>query len=96
MSILFITHNLGVVAEIAHDVVVMYGGRVVEQAPVNDLFAHQRHPYTKGLLACTPNAARDIDAGGERQRALFDPWQRAADHRPAARLRFRAALRVRD
>ena len=70
MSILFITHNLGVVAEIAHDVVVMYGGRVVEQAPVNDLFAHQRHPYTKGLLACTPNAARDIDAGGERH-ALY-------------------------
>ncbi|PRH85703.1 dipeptide ABC transporter ATP-binding protein DppD [Labrys okinawensis] len=67
MSILFITHNLGVVAEIAHDVVVMYGGRVVEQAPVNDLFARQRHPYTRGLLACTPDAARDIDANGERQ-----------------------------
>jgi peptide/nickel transport system ATP-binding protein len=66
MSILFITHNLGVVAEIAHNVVVMYAGRVVEQAPVNDLFARQRHPYTKGLLACTPNAARDLGAGGER------------------------------
>ncbi|MER9754796.1 ABC transporter ATP-binding protein [Mesorhizobium sp. M0166] len=70
MSILFITHNLGVVAEIAHEVVVMYGGRVVEQAPVNDLFAHQRHPYTRGLLACTPNAARDIGDDGER-RALY-------------------------
>ncbi len=70
MSILFITHNLGVVAEIAHDVVVMYGGRVVEQAPVNDLFAHQRHPYTKGLLACTPDATRDLGADGER-RALY-------------------------
>jgi peptide/nickel transport system ATP-binding protein len=70
MSILFITHNLGVVAEIAHNVVVMYGGRVVEQAPVNDLFAHQRHPYTRGLLACTPNAARDISPDGERQ-ALY-------------------------
>jgi peptide/nickel transport system ATP-binding protein len=70
MSILFITHNLGVVAEIAHDVVVMYGGRVVEQAPVNDLFAHQRHPYTRGLLACTPNAARDIGGDGKR-RALY-------------------------
>ncbi|TPJ83368.1 ABC transporter ATP-binding protein [Mesorhizobium sp. B2-5-13] len=67
MSILFITHNLGVVAEIAHNVVVMYAGRVVEQAPVNDLFAHQRHPYTRGLLACTPNAARDVDAAGERK-----------------------------
>jgi peptide/nickel transport system ATP-binding protein len=69
MSILFITHNLGVVAEIAHEVVVMYAGRVVEQAPVNALFADQRHPYTRGLLACTPNSARDL-AEGERK-ALY-------------------------
>jgi len=70
MSILFITHNLGVVAEVAHDVVVMYGGRVVEQAPVNSLFAHQTHPYTKGLLACTPDATRDLGTDGAR-RALY-------------------------
>jgi peptide/nickel transport system ATP-binding protein len=70
MSILFITHNLGVVAEIAHEVVVMYGGRVVEQAPVNELFAHQTHPYTKGLLACTPDATRDLGTDGAR-RALY-------------------------
>ena len=70
MSILFITHNLGVVAEVAHDVVVMYGGRVVEQAPVNSLFAHQKHPYTRGLLACTPDATRDLGTDGER-RALY-------------------------
>ena len=70
MSILFITHNLGVVAEVAHDVVVMYGGRVVEQAPVNALFAHQTHPYTKGLLACTPDATRDLGTDGAR-RALY-------------------------
>src|SRR5690606_22679491 len=44
MSILFITHNLGVVAEIAHEVAVMYAGRVVEQAPVGALFARPRHP----------------------------------------------------
>jgi peptide/nickel transport system ATP-binding protein len=66
MSILFITHNLGVVAEIAHDVVVMYAGRVVEQAPVDDLFEHQTHPYTRGLLACTPDAGRDLAADGTR------------------------------
>ncbi|WP_293859019.1 ABC transporter ATP-binding protein [uncultured Alsobacter sp.] len=54
MSIIFVTHNLGVVAEIAHEVVVMYAGRVVEAAAVNDLFDRQRHPYTKGLLACIP------------------------------------------
>ncbi|MET3898139.1 peptide/nickel transport system ATP-binding protein [Devosia sp. UYZn731] len=70
MSILFITHNLGVVAEIAHDVVVMYGGRVVEQAPVLNLFAHQTHPYTRGLLACTPDTTRDLGTDGAR-RALY-------------------------
>ncbi|AZO81328.1 dipeptide ABC transporter ATP-binding protein DppD [Bosea sp. Tri-39] len=59
MSILFITHNLGVVAEIAHEVAVMYAGRVVEQGPVGSLFARQRHPYTRGLLACIPDARRD-------------------------------------
>jgi len=68
MSILFITHNLGVVAEIAHDVVVMYTGRVVEKSPVSGLFAHQKHPYTRGLLACIPNASRDRGAAGERLR----------------------------
>jgi peptide/nickel transport system ATP-binding protein len=67
MSILFITHNLGVVAEIAHDVVVMYAGRVVEQAPVDDLFEHQAHPYTRGLLACTPDARRDLGTDGARR-----------------------------
>ena len=56
MSVLFVTHNLGVVAEIAHEVVVMYAGRVVEAAPVNALFDKQRHPYTMGLLACIPSA----------------------------------------
>jgi peptide/nickel transport system ATP-binding protein len=62
MSILFVTHNLGVVAEIAHEVVVMYAGRVVEAAAVNDLFDRQRHPYTKGLLACIPRPGMRRDA----------------------------------
>ncbi|MCW8174142.1 ABC transporter ATP-binding protein [Verminephrobacter aporrectodeae] len=68
LSILFVTHNLGVVAEIAHQVVVMYAGRVVEQAPVDPLFEHQRHPYTRGLLSCIPDARRDRNAHGERCR----------------------------
>ncbi|MBF9231944.1 ABC transporter ATP-binding protein [Microvirga alba] len=68
MSILFITHNLGVVAEIAHDVVVMYAGRVVEKASVDALFDNQKHPYTRGLLACIPNATRDRAPTGERMR----------------------------
>jgi peptide/nickel transport system ATP-binding protein len=58
MSMLFITHNLGVVAHHADDVVVMYAGRVVESAPVRPLFAQPEHPYTQGLLACLPGKAR--------------------------------------
>jgi oligopeptide/dipeptide ABC transporter ATP-binding protein len=53
-SIVFITHDLGVIAELAHDIVVMYAGKVVESAPVRDLFNNPRHPYTRGLLKCLP------------------------------------------
>ena len=67
MSILFITHNLGVVAHHADDVVVLYAGRVVERAPVRPLFAAPRHPYTQGLLACLPGHARGT-AGGKPKR----------------------------
>ena len=54
MGILFITHDLGVVAELCHRVCVMYAGRLVEQAPVDDLFYAPGHPYTQGLLASMP------------------------------------------
>lgn len=54
MSIVFITHDLGVIAEIASQVVVMYKGNIVEQGPVQDLFRNPQHPYTRGLLACRP------------------------------------------
>lgn len=56
MSIIFITHDLGVVAEICDQVVVMYAGKVVEQADVFELFDHPSHPYTQGLLASMPNS----------------------------------------
>jgi len=55
MSILLITHDLGVVAENAQHVVVMYAARVVESAPVRDLFARPMHPYTRGLLESVPS-----------------------------------------
>jgi len=58
MSILFITHNLGVVAHHADDVAVMYAGRIVESTSVKDLFARPQHPYTQGLLACLPGHQR--------------------------------------
>ncbi|HBE91878.1 MAG TPA: peptide ABC transporter ATP-binding protein [Gammaproteobacteria bacterium] len=54
MAILFITHDLGVIAELCDRVLVMYGGRVVEEAAVEALFAAPRHPYTKGLLEAIP------------------------------------------
>jgi oligopeptide/dipeptide ABC transporter ATP-binding protein len=53
-SILLITHDLGVVAETVSRVLVMYGGEIVEQAPVKTLFAEPHHPYTEGLLAAMP------------------------------------------
>ncbi|SHN01095.1 ABC transporter ATP-binding protein [Chitinophaga sp. CF418] len=54
MSVIFITHDLGVIAEIADRVAVMYKGRIVEEGSVRELFTHPKHPYTKGLLACRP------------------------------------------
>jgi peptide/nickel transport system ATP-binding protein len=54
LAILLITHDLGVVARVAHLVSVMYAGEVVESAPVADLFARPLHPYTRGLLSCVP------------------------------------------
>jgi oligopeptide/dipeptide ABC transporter ATP-binding protein len=59
MSVVWITHDLGVVAGIADRVVVMYGGQMMEQASVDDLFAHRRNPYTRGLLASLPELGRE-------------------------------------
>jgi len=69
MAMIFITHDLGVVAETADRVVVMYAGRKVEEAPVDDLFEAPLHPYTAGLIAATPipgaeRAARLADIPG--------------------------------
>ena len=57
MGVIFVTHDLGVVADLCSRVVVMYAGQVVEEAPVEELFAHPRHPYTEGLLAAIPQVA---------------------------------------
>jgi oligopeptide/dipeptide ABC transporter ATP-binding protein len=56
-----ITHDLGVVAEVADDVVVMYAARIAEQANVDELFERPRHPYTWGLLGSLPRLDVDVD-----------------------------------
>lgn len=54
-SVVFITHDLGVIAEVADRVIVMYKGKIVEQGTVLEIFSNPQHPYTKGLLACRPS-----------------------------------------
>jgi len=66
MAMLFVTHNLGVVAEIADQVAVMYAGSIVESGSVHSVFSHPRHPYTKGLMRSVPQlgeATKLKDAG---------------------------------
>jgi peptide/nickel transport system ATP-binding protein len=67
-AIVLITHDLGVVAETAERVVVMYAGRKVEEAPVDALFERPLHPYTRGLMAAIPRLDVDAESGGRRPR----------------------------
>ncbi|WP_416838227.1 ABC transporter ATP-binding protein [Haloferax sp. DFSO52] len=66
LSILFITHDMGVIAEIADRVNVMYAGQIIESAPVEELFANPKHPYTRGLLGAIPGQ----QAQGERLQTI--------------------------
>ncbi len=66
MSLLLITHDLGVVAQMASRVVVMYAGQVVEEAPVGDIFDHPFHPYTQGLLKSMPRIGDRLKEGKRR------------------------------
>jgi peptide/nickel transport system ATP-binding protein len=72
-AIILITHDLGVVAETCERVVVMYAGRVVEQAPAASLFARPRHPYTRGLLQALPRADAGNEQAGARPRLTEIP-----------------------
>jgi peptide/nickel transport system ATP-binding protein/oligopeptide transport system ATP-binding protein len=82
MAIIMITHDLGVVAEIADDVLVMYGGQVVEQAPVDEIFYRPRHPYTWGLLGSLPRLDAEVD------RLVQIPGQPPSLLRPPSGCRF--------
>ena len=89
MSIMLITHAMGVVAEVAQRVVVMYAGKVVEEASVERLFANPRHPYTQGLIRSIPR----LDMAAVRKTRLRDHRRRRAEaDQPGRRLPFRAAL----
>jgi peptide/nickel transport system ATP-binding protein len=63
-AIMLITHDLGVVAEMAERVVVMYAGRKVEEAPVREIFARPLHPYTRGLLGAVPRLGASLTRAG--------------------------------
>ncbi len=88
MAIVWITHDLGVIAGIADRVMVMYGGQIVEQAPVRELFANPQHPYTRALLETLPTVTGDR---AERLRTI-EGQPPALRHHPAA-CPFRARCR---
>ena len=89
-AIIIITHDLGVVAEIADDVLVMYAANVVEQAAVHDLFQRPQHPYTWGLMGSLPRLDADVE------RLTQIPGQPPSLLRPPTRLPLPPALPVRD
>jgi len=70
LAILLITHDLGVVAEVADRVAVMYTGRIVEESPVDELFARPKHPYTEGLLRSVPKLTAEHVAKAERLQTI--------------------------
>jgi oligopeptide/dipeptide ABC transporter ATP-binding protein len=82
MGIMYITHNLGVIAEMANEVAVMYMGKVVEQADVQSIFLNPLHPYSQGLLGSIPKLEEAVSRGTERKRLYTikgmvpDPYSR--------------------
>ncbi|WP_158925435.1 ABC transporter ATP-binding protein [Acidisphaera sp. S103] len=88
MAIMMITHNMGVIAETADRVLVMYAGRTVEQAPVGRLFDHPLHPYTRGLLSCVPTLDQDQDRLVAIPGSLPEPSRRPPGCRFSARCSY--------
>ena len=87
---LFISHNLGLVARICDRAAVMYAGEIVETGEVRRIFAQPRHPYTAGLLRCIPRP--DLPRG--MQKLVPIPGQMQSHQEGRARLPFRSALRA--
>ena len=90
MAVLLITHDLGVVAEMARRVYVMYAGQVVEEAPVEALFEHPLHPYTRALLDALPR----LDATEARLRAIPGAVPDPRFHPPGCRFHPRCPIGI--
>ena len=88
MAVMIITHNMGVVAETADRVMVMYAGRVIEEAPVATLFDRPLHPYTRGLLECVPSLVQQTERLVAIPGTLPEPARRPEGCRFAPRCRF--------
>ncbi|MFO0400466.1 MAG: ABC transporter ATP-binding protein [Alphaproteobacteria bacterium] len=88
MAIMIITHNMGVIAETADRVLVMYAGRVIEEAPVARVFDHPIHPYTRGLLECVPSITQDRARLIAIPGTLPDPARRPPGCRYSVRCRY--------
>ncbi len=88
MAIIIITHNMGVIAETADRVLVMYAGRVIEEAPVARVFDHPIHPYTRGLLECVPSITEDRARLIAIPGTLPDPARRPPGCRYSVRCRY--------
>jgi peptide/nickel transport system ATP-binding protein len=91
MAILFITHDLAVVAEMCDEVAVMYLGRIVERAPVREIFKHPKHPYTKGLLRSIPRIGMGRQ---ERLYAIEGTVPQAIDMPPMCGFADRCTMRI--
>ena len=91
MAVMLITHAMGVVAEVTQRVVVMYAGKVVEEAPVRQLFAKPMHPYTQGLIRSIPRLDR---AGKAKERLEAIPGTVPNMLRPPPGCRFAARCKL--
>ena len=94
LAVLLITHDLGVVAEVADRVAVMYTGRIVEESPVDELFARPKHPYTEGLLRSVPKLTTEHVARKERLETIDGTVPRPTDLPPGCHFAPRCSHRM--
>ncbi len=94
LAVLLITHDLGVVAEVADRVAVMYTGRIVEESPVEELFARPKHPYTEGLLRSVPKLTAEHVAKAERLETIEGVVPRPTDLPPGCHFAPRCPYRL--